>query len=75
MNNLELENLSTCIFMLAQEADGKNKINLFLQNIFENYEKEACNNSPDVQLQGATSVPIFFSEKELSKLRKHLLVS
>ena len=70
MTENEINVTATCINALANQPDSENKIKLLLTSLFCSYEKEGHLNEPKNASKYKGSAPLFFTEKEISKMPK-----
>lgn len=70
MTDNELNVTATCITALASQPNAQEKITLLLKSLFENYKKEGYQEEQETQEIKSVSVPLIFTQKELSKMPK-----
>lgn len=70
MNKNEINVTATCIAALAPQPDSEEKIKLLLTSLFSSYEKEGFLGEPKNNSKYEGSVPLIFTEKEISKMPK-----
>lgn len=70
MTDNELNVTVTCITALASQPNAQEKITLLLKSLFENYKKDGYQEEQETQEIKSVSVPLIFTQKELSKMPK-----
>lgn len=71
MNKNEINVTATCIAALSTQPDSEEKIKLLLTSLFSSYEKEGFLDEQKNNSKYEGSVPLIFTEKEISKMESN----